>query len=451
MASNRPYIEGARLMNEVMRHNNNDGGTTAVVYGSKGSGKTTLLLTLAQSIGCYDPYPLRAKLKKVDANENITDEEKNKLKEKIKKEHKMVMPETIMWRGRDTDYWYWLDKKRVVLFFHETDYKNGIHFKNDYLQDIPESELPKIKTYRSIESLYKNMVKGAINVVYEPRTYKLTENIKTMIKKRGGVGDEIFKSDETDRVVFWFEVMDWLLWNKLLDFLTIIFDEADELFPASPSGIRWHLNLWAKHIMKDLRKRNISMIIATHGYTDIDGRMNTKIQYRFYLRGSITPSSSLINTRAPILLPRGRYYIEGDGWGWVEYDKIEEKPRILVYFKSDNINGSGDGDDTPDVPPENGAKDDITIDPVSDYITIDASHIKIDDDGKLIIDVSGLNETADDIAFNIKNSGLNETVHNRIKTGNRKIKPPGERNVTKGRRNVKKLIEKDKDGENENE
>ena len=52
----RSYAEGFRLLKEVIRHNNNSGGVTVGIFGSKGSGKTTFLLTLANKIGCYNPY-----------------------------------------------------------------------------------------------------------------------------------------------------------------------------------------------------------------------------------------------------------------------------------------------------------------------------------------------------------------------------------------------------------
>jgi hypothetical protein len=70
----RSYAEGFRLLKEVIRHNNNSGGVTVGIFGSKGSGKTTFLLTLANKIGCYNPY--------------VQDSDD-------------VEFETIIWRGRD--------------------------------------------------------------------------------------------------------------------------------------------------------------------------------------------------------------------------------------------------------------------------------------------------------------------------------------------------------------
>lgn len=113
--------------------------------------------------------------------------------------------------------------------------------------------------------------------------------------------------------------------------MSIIFDEADELFPQSPGGVRWHLNLWAKDVIKDLRRRRMSLFMACHGYQDIDGRFKPKIQYKIWMRGSVTMPESLVRRQAPLLLEPGVYYIERTGWGKASFSKIPEKSIILTY------------------------------------------------------------------------------------------------------------------------
>lgn len=386
----RSYAEGFRLLKEVIRHNNNSGGVTVGIFGSKGSGKTTFLLTLANKIGCYNPY--------------VQDSDD-------------VEFETIIWRGRDADYWTWFDKRRVTLFIHRDDLET-IQFKNDLLQTLDANLLPAIKTYTSIKNLYANLVKGGINVVYEPRNYKITPNIKKMVQKRGITGDDLFKTDEVDPVIFWFEFMYWLVKNKSLDFMTIIFDEADELFPTSPAGARWHLNLWAKDVIKDLRKRNITLIIATHAYTDIDGRIMPKLQYKIYMKGSVTPNTSLVSRQAPLMLQQGIFYIERDAWGLARFDKIQEQPRVLVMFGNDDNGGDDEPDEVPpdDTPPDDGDDDDdddvgsdgIDAEPAAEEKTsrpkktgaikgIPPELIKVDPTGKLVIDLTNLNLSDDDV------------------------------------------------------
>lgn len=304
--SKLPALEGRRLTTELTVHNNDFGGVTAVVYGSKGSGKTTLFLTLCQTVQCYN---------------NITG---------------ALEFETSIWRGGDEDYWTWLPYERTRVFIHRDDF-DTVSFKCDEdLSEYNRSQLPQIIMYKNNKDLYEKILRGGINVVYEPTTYALTDRLKKMIQRRGVAGDELFKKKEVDPIIWWFEFIDWLRINKSLEHVSVFIDEADQLLPVSPSGARWHLNLWFKDIMRALRKRNISLYMACHGYTDIDGRMRPKIMYRIYMKGACAPSESLIWKTAPITLPQGKYYIERDAWGWARFNKINEQPRVLVILKKDD-------------------------------------------------------------------------------------------------------------------
>lgn len=304
--SKLPALEGRRLTTELTVHNNDFGGVTAVIYGSKGSGKTTLFLTLCQTVQCYNTLTNNLEL------------------------------ETSIWRGGDEDYWTWLPYERTRVFIHR-DNIDTVSFKCDEnLMEYDRSQLPQIIVYKNNKDLYSKLLHGGINVVYEPSTYALTDRLKKMIQKRGVAGDELFKKKEVDSIIWWFEFIDWLRLNKSLEHISVFIDEADQLLPVSPSGARWHLNLWFKDIMRALRKRNISLYMACHGYTDIDGRMRPKIMYRIYMKGACAPSESLIWKTAPITLPQGKYYIERDAWGWARFNKIEEQPRVLVVLKQDD-------------------------------------------------------------------------------------------------------------------
>ena len=317
--SKLPALEGRRLTTELTVHNNDFGGVTAVVYGSKGSGKTTLFLTLAQTMQCYNTL-----------NGNLEFE-------------------TSVWRGGDEDYWTWLPYDRTRVFIHR-DNIDTVSFKCDEnLTEYDRSQLPQIIVYKNNKDLYSKLLRGCINVVYEPTTYTLTDRLKKMIQKRGVAGDELFKKKEVDSIIWWFEFIDWLRINKSLEHISVFIDEADQLLPVSPSGARWHLNLWFKDIMRALRKRNISLFLACHGYTDIDGRIRPKVMYRIYMKGACAPSESLIWKTAPITLPQGKYYIERDAWGWARFNKIDEQPRVLVTLKQDEDDDDMREDDQSEV------------------------------------------------------------------------------------------------------
>jgi energy-coupling factor transporter ATP-binding protein EcfA2 len=304
--SKLPALEGRRLTTEMTVHNNDFGGVTVVVYGSKGSGKTTLFLTLCQTVQCYNTVTNNLEL------------------------------ETSIWRGGDEDYWTWLPYERTRVFIHR-DNIDTVSFKCDEnLMEYDRSQLPPITVYKNNKDLYSKLLRGGINVIYEPTTYTLTDRLKKMIQKRGVAGDELFKKKEVDSIIWWFEFVDWLRINKNLEHISVFIDEADQLLPVSPSGARWHLNLWFKDIMRALRKRNISLFLACHGYTDIDGRIRPKVMYRIYMKGACAPSESLVWKTAPITLPQGKYYIERDAWGWARFNKIDEQPRVLVVLRKDD-------------------------------------------------------------------------------------------------------------------
>jgi hypothetical protein len=309
------YIEGHRLTEEMLCHNNESGGITAALFGSKGSGKTTLLLTIAQTVTCINP---------------ITGQQEF---------------ETVLWRGGTEDYWNWLPRENVFLFIHRDDMPRFKVLNDLTLTEIPRSELPEIIEYSSIKDLYSKLKRQQINVIYEPTTYKLTNRIKNMIQKRGVTGDELFKNKSVDPIIFWFELVDWLIKNKAIEFLTIIIDETDQLLPQSPSGARWHLNLWFRDVMRAFRKRNMSMFLACHGFTDIDGRIHAKIMIRVYMKGTCTPNTSLIYKTAPVTLPQGTYYIERDAWGIAKFRKITEQPRVIVKLEEEEIDIGGDTDE----------------------------------------------------------------------------------------------------------
>jgi hypothetical protein len=389
----RSYLQGVRLTEEISYHKPNSGGVTVGIYGSKGSGKTTYLLTLAQTICCENPF--------------------TKTEEK----------ETILWRGRSNDYWNWIPKENVQLFIHKADFERAI-FKDDNLNVMDRKDLPPMEAYTSIRQLYSRLRAGKINVIYEPTTYTVSERIKKMIQKRGITGDELFKSSDVDPVIFWFELMDWLVHNKNPKFVSIIFDEADELFPASPGGARWHLNLWAKDVIKDLRRRRISLFMACHGYQDLDGRIKPKIQYKVWMKGSVTMPESLVKRQAPMMLEPGTYYIERDGWGMHSFDKIEERTIVLGYLSgqderddfgdSNDSRGGGGSSSPPPTPPSSPSDTLSTIDeskyslepngldqpiqtPISNGLanmTIPSECITYDKNGLMSIDLTKLNVTS---------------------------------------------------------
>jgi len=297
------YRLGAIKSKEIITHFIDSKGTNVMVIGQKGSGKTTLLLTIADAVMYQNS------------------------------ETKQFEKETVIYRGRNSDTWNWLNKDRVVVFVHKKDIKT-VTFRDDTRREIPPIELPVIETYVSFNHLLSRLRDGKINVVYEPSEYQLSPNIKKMIAKRGmSEESDMFKNTAAiDPVIFWFEFLHFLTIKKGHKAITIIMDEFDEVCPQTPGGLRWHLNMFFKDVCKDLRKKSISLFCACHSITDFDGRLKSKFPYKIWMRGSITPTGSIVNHTAPVKLQTGHYYIEMAGWGISKCDRIEPKTIINVQL-----------------------------------------------------------------------------------------------------------------------
>jgi DNA polymerase III delta prime subunit len=315
------YQNGARIVSEIQNHRWSSGATTSLIVGAKGSGKTTFLLNLAGSVMCENPF-------------THTDEK-----------------ETVIWRGRPEDTVNWLPKDILVIFLHIKDYRTT-KFYDEFRREIPRSQLPPIEKYTSFTSLKSRLRAGKVNIIFEPHFYDVSENLKNIIRKRGMTNEDIWKNVvDSDNTIWWFEFLQYLRLRKNEKFITIIWDEAGEILSPSPGGAKWHLNLWIKSIMQTLRKKRISLVCACHSKSDIDGRLFPMFMVKGYMKGAITPSSSLINHLAPVMLPTGHMLIERDSWGKIKCNKIPEQTVINTILHPElNDDGFDDTECDEEIP-----------------------------------------------------------------------------------------------------
>jgi len=262
---------GKKIIKRITTHDNFYGGLHVRIYGNPDE-----RLTLIQSL-CQNMYSHNDK-------------------------HEVV-PETVIFRGSNISYWASFPTERTRIFVYNTD---TLLFKNY------NNTSHQIILYKNNKDLYSKLLRGGINVIYEPTTYTLTDRLKEMIRMRGVTKNDLFKNITIDSIIWWFEFIDWLRINKSLDHISIFINESDQLLPVSSSDVQWHLNLWFKDVMRTLRKRNISLFLACREYTDIDSRMKPKITCAIYMNGSYIPSESDIRLRPPriVNLPKYEFYIE---------------------------------------------------------------------------------------------------------------------------------------------
>ncbi len=309
---NRDIAE--RLATEIRVHNPNMGGITFALVGSKGSGKTHSLIRMAHQMTYLSQSGIPKR-------------------------------ETVIWRGRNLDYWNWMYDPSFQWTSKAFRRKTYIHHHE---QDVPEFtdefgfplSLPPdaVKTYRSPRDLHRSLVPGEINVVYEPTHYDMTVGMEELIISRACSAANLLDDLEIDPALWWAEFLFYLLNFKKAGFVTVILDEADEIFPQSVSGIRWHIQSLFCDSAKDFRKANISLIYSIHDITDLDYRLRSKTQYWGYMRGARPKPGSLIYPKALINLPTGEIYLERDGFGNINFGKFLERPRVRAAF----LTGIGD-------------------------------------------------------------------------------------------------------------
>jgi hypothetical protein len=115
--------------------------------------------------------------------------------------------------------------------------------------------------------------------------------------------------------------------------------------PVSAAGLHWHTTQYLfKYLFADARKRNMSIYLACHGYTEIDGRIfRYKVPWKFYMKGaSIDRDSELWRNAAKLELHNpGDFFCEGaSGWGRGHFSKLNIENLSIEFNKpteKDNI------------------------------------------------------------------------------------------------------------------
>ena len=310
---NREIAE--RLLNEIRIHEADAGGKVLCILGSKGCGKTHLMTRLSTQMTYIHPAK------------------------------KVLLRETVIWRGRGLDYWSWMYypdfewdsqefMRKVYIHYHEDDDPTFIDELGQPIQFPPDA----IRTYRTVVDLHENIVRGEINIVYEPTKYTMSRGLSEILAARscskvGSLIGVVF-----DPALWWIEFLMYFLQFKKAGFVTVFIDEIDEIFPANPSGIRWHLQGMFCDAAKDFRKANISFIFSIHDKADLEYRLQSKTQYYGYMRGGRPKAGSLLTKNATIMLPIGKIILERDGYGETNLGKLQERPRVRTLF----LTGSGD-------------------------------------------------------------------------------------------------------------
>jgi energy-coupling factor transporter ATP-binding protein EcfA2 len=325
------------------------GGTMTSLIGKRGTGKTTLMLQLAQS---YMHYPSNVRNRSA---------------------YELLKPETVIWRGRSYDYWNSLDprywesvhglKNPKPLVIHN-------HISNEHYQFTVDvngvrQELPldkfNFKEYETEEELVKNIIPGAINVVYEPSMYFLPDyfvhqleirniKIRQPLNKKKTDGEEIpvkqtpiskkYEPVETNPSVFWYPFIDQLMKLKQRsDFISLILDDANTLFEENPRGEKWHMEESFVSSIIDLRRLNISLLLSCHETGLMYWKVRRRSDFMIYLRGAYPDKQqSRVLWTLPTKLAIGQAIVEDPliEFGLLPFDRLPNQPSMINVIGCEN-------------------------------------------------------------------------------------------------------------------
>jgi len=256
------------------------GAHSALIFGPIGSGKTSLMLALAELFRKRGWY--------------------------------------VIVRGREilevSRLPKWRERTEIII---PEGYKLSVR-----VQGVGKKKYPKIgvKEYKSLAELVKLLHRKKLSVVYPDPGLEIPEWLKSY------EGVDVIPKE----AIFWYEIFKEVI-RKLGGKKTAIFiDESHELWSSGSFGAYWHLIEKTKNKIADFRKARVTLVATTHASSDIDWRIISKTDYRFYLPGSRPLRGSLIKPKFTILLTKGRAFIEYSKFGVVKFRLLPDNGEIWL-------------------------------------------------------------------------------------------------------------------------
>ena len=257
------------VLDKIIVKNRDHGGVVVGAYGEMGSGKTTLLLRLAEQM--------------------------------------VMRGEKVIWRGMHSCQWLYSPVPVNLLLPKnaETTLTVMDRIEDKTVGDFAPQELlgqffDRLSFYTSIESIYSKVKKNYLNAVYFLDIYD------------------------------WLDFFKLLLLRKDVNWISIFFDEVEDIFPMNPSGEAWTKCEKGSKLIKEFRKNYISLYMASQQPSKIDYRILFNVQFDIYLKGAKVRKGSIVDPElVKTGLKKGEAVIEGDNYEIFTFEKID-KPRYAL-------------------------------------------------------------------------------------------------------------------------
>lgn len=316
------------------------GGVQSLILGSFGTGKSTLLLWIAQLARYMERGGRDSYISNIIHHGNL-----NGFKTK---------PTTVLWRCRDMDNWIlaipenWKERvpnvpsKKVAVFVHKDDYEAVSFFMFDKKgKPAPVPNMPAIQPYASADELISIIKEGAINIVLEPQTYRLSKRLADLVSQAksryvGALDTPDSDKDDIDetpvkrgrgrpvkpKVVedyseysvksgfFWVDVVAAAMsgGNRPIMF---IWDEADDFLSAASADVGWWAIQVLTEMQRDFRKANISVVLTSHGWNLLHDSVYKRCTHRIYFPGVRSGKNTMVRQTAIISgLLKGQFIAE---------------------------------------------------------------------------------------------------------------------------------------------
>lgn len=341
-------LDGSHLIAEAVVHDFEEsgfGGQGILAIGGRGTGKTTLCLQLMQRdsylesdrVSKADYMAVYQKRKQKEARMLSEGYPLKDIAEALPKFPCRELPETVLYSGREYDYWHnFLEKeiwshyenpKPVRIHLPQGEEFHFIVEFGDGLRDLILDGV--VKTYSDSRQLISNLLEGGINVFYPPKDFTFCPEIMENFTRRN-----ISEKSLATKQLNWmnFELVYMLMQYRYKKHTTWFADEVHSLLPSMARDFEWHVIDWfSREVDPELRRCHISSFGSSHKCTNIDSRHMNIAEWYLWTGGANPDRRYSMVKCATNRCHAGRCIIERKGWrfGLFDYDRLEgQLPKI---------------------------------------------------------------------------------------------------------------------------